>query len=152
MCVGLENVDEVKPILLAEDIEDDAGLLQTVLKQAGVMNPVFVVPDGQEAIAYLSGEGVYADRAKFPIPVVLLLDLKMPKRTGFDVLAWCKRQPHLTKLLIIVLSGNREIKSINQAYRMGADTFLLKPCHVLDVTNLTRNFKGYWTLPPQTSL
>jgi CheY-like chemotaxis protein len=141
-------VDDIKSILLAEDVEDDARIIQVTLKQAGVINPVYVVHDGLEAITYLSGTGEYADRARFPQPGVLLLDLTMPKRNGFEVLEWCKEQSYLRNMLTIVLSGNREIGSIKKAYSLGAHSFLLKPCHVQDVANLTQTFKGYWAVEP----
>src|SRR5579883_2465504 len=110
----------VKPILLAEDFPDDARILQTVLKKAGVLNPIFVVSDGAEALDYLKGEGFYADRTRFPLPAVLLLDLKMPKLDGFSVLEWCKAQPFLKDMLVVVLTGHREINAVNRAYSLGA--------------------------------
>ena len=133
-----------KTILLAEDLEDDAGIIQYIFKKAGVSNPVMVVPDGAEAIAYLGGDNHYADRAKFPLPVVLLLDLKMPKRSGFEVLEWCKTRPDLKDLLVIVLSGHHDLGAVNRAYALGAHSFLVKPCNVEDIRNLTKTFKGYW--------
>jgi CheY-like chemotaxis protein len=141
-------VDVNKPILLAEDLEDDAKIIQYVLKKAQVMNPIIVVPDGAEAVAYLKGEGFYADRAKFPLPAVLLLDLKMPKRNGFEVLEWCKTQPELKNMLVVVLSGYQDLDSVNRAYALGAHSFLVKPCNVEDISNLMRSFKGYWTSAP----
>jgi CheY-like chemotaxis protein len=142
--VKQEVVDLIKPILLAEDFEDDARIIQYVLKKAQVTNPIIVVPDGAEAIAYLKGEGFYADRVKFPLPSVLLLDLKMPKRNGFEVLEWCKAQPHLKNMLVVVLSGYQELESVNRAYALGAHSFLVKPCNVEDIANLMKTYKGYW--------
>src|SRR5580693_4018816 len=78
----------LRPILLAEDSEDDALIIKSTLGKAGVLNPVFVVPDGVKAIAYLKGEGEFAVRGLFPVPDVFLLDLKMPRKDGFDVLQW----------------------------------------------------------------
>jgi CheY-like chemotaxis protein len=137
----------IKPILLAEDFEDDATIIQHVLKKAGVINPIIVVTDGAETLAYLKGEGFYADRTKFPLPSVLLLDLKMPKRNGFEVMEWCKTQPQLKDMLVVILSGHQDLGAINRAYSLGAHSFLLKPCTVEDITNLTENFRGYWTQP-----
>ena len=133
---------------MAEDYEPHAALIQLILKKAGVANPVIVVQDGDEAIAYLSGDGKYGDRQKFPLPGVLLLDLKMPRVDGFAVLEWCKRQPHLKELLIVVLSGHGEMRKVNSAYALGAHSFLTKPCNPLDVLNLTKNFTGYWDVQP----
>jgi CheY-like chemotaxis protein len=133
-----------KPILLAEDSEDDADIIRHVLKKAKVDNPIITVWDGAEAIAYLKGEGIYADRDLSPLPAVLLLDLKMPKRDGFEVLEWVRTQPQFKDLLIVVLSGFNQLESINRAYALGAHSFLTKPCQLEDITNLTNTFKGYW--------
>jgi CheY-like chemotaxis protein len=131
-------------ILLAEDFEDDANAVQQVLKEAGVMNPVVVVTDGDEVIAYLNGEGRFSDRQRFALPGVLLLDLKMPRVHGFEVLEWIRAQPQFEKLLIIVLSGYDEIGQVRKAYDLGARSFLVKPCHIEDVRNLAKAFSGYW--------
>lgn len=72
-------------MLLAEDDEDHVLLIQRAFKEAGILNPLHVVPDGEEAIAYLNGDGKYADRKEFPLPCLLLLDLKMPNKNGFEV-------------------------------------------------------------------
>jgi CheY-like chemotaxis protein len=146
--VGSCIVDQVKPILLAEDFANDARLIQTILKRAGIINPVFVVHDGKEAIDYLSANGFYADRTKFPLPAVLLLDLKMPKVDGFEVLEWCKTQAQLREMLVVVMTGNHEVGAANRAYSLGAHSFLMKPCNVDDIRNLADTFKGYWNHPP----
>jgi CheY-like chemotaxis protein len=133
-----------KAILLAEDFEDDAVFLQRVLKKAGVVNPVMVVGDGDKAIAYLRGDGVFSDREKFPIPGVLFLDLKMPGKNGFEVLEWLKDQSQLKELLVVVLSGYHEVRDVNRAYALGAHTFLVKPCNQEDFANLMKAFAGHW--------
>jgi CheY-like chemotaxis protein len=132
-----------KAILIADDFEDDAILLRKTLEMAGVKNPVFVVADGEEAVAFLKGDGKYADRDKFPLPSVVLLDLKMPKVTGFEVLQWM-HQADQKDILKIVLSGHQDLKEVNRAYMLGARSFLLKPCHVLDVQNLMQAHPAYW--------
>jgi CheY-like chemotaxis protein len=85
-----------RPILLVDDNEDDVLLMKRALKDAGVQNPVFVAEDGQQAIDYLSGTGPYADRGSFPLPWIAFLDLKLPLKTGHEVLAWI-RQPYLSE-------------------------------------------------------
>jgi CheY-like chemotaxis protein len=138
------HFEMLKPILLAEDFEPDAAAIQTAFKKRGVINPIFVVSDGAEAIAYLKGEGIYDNRVKFPLPGMLLLDLKMPKRNGLEVLEWCKTQAYLSDLLIIVLSAHHEIKEVTRAYELGANTFLIKPVSEDDVANLAEKFREYW--------
>ncbi len=132
-------------ILIAEDYESDAKLIERALKRAGVLNPILVVTDGDEAIAYLKGDGAYSDRTKFPLPGVLLLDLKMPRVTGFEVLEWWKKEPQLKELVIIVLSGLRELQEVTRAYQLGARTFLVKPPTEDEVKNLVKAFTVFCT-------
>jgi CheY-like chemotaxis protein len=136
---------EQKPILLADDSEDDEVLFRRVLRLSGLVNPVVLVRDGEEAIAYLAGEGRYGDREKHPMPKVLMLDLKMPKKSGFDVLEWLKGRPELQELLVVVLTSSERIEDLQRSYKMGADTFLTKPCQVEDMKNLVSGFSGYWS-------
>jgi CheY-like chemotaxis protein len=128
-----------RPILLAEDFEADAVAVQRLLKKVGVPNPVIVVPDGGEAIAYLNNEGPFRDRQRFPLPDLLLLDLKLPTKNGFEVLEWCRTQPHLKDLFIVVLSGHYQLRDVNRAYLLGARTFLTKPASQADILNAIRD-------------
>jgi CheY-like chemotaxis protein len=130
-----------RPILLAEDFEADAVAVQRLLRKVGVGNPVIVVPDGGEAIAYMNNDGPFRDRQKFPLPDMLLLDLKLPTKNGFEVLEWCRTQPHLKELFIVVLSGHYELelRDINQAYLLGAHTFLAKPASQKDILNAIKD-------------
>jgi CheY-like chemotaxis protein len=135
-----------KLILIAEDTEDDAVIVRRSLKDAGVKNPIITVDDGDKVIAYLKGEDEYADRKKFPIPSVLLLDLKMRKVSGFQVLEWLGKKQRYKKILTVVLSGHQDLENIRLAYQLGASSFLTKPCQVEDVKNLIRAYSTYWDL------
>jgi CheY-like chemotaxis protein len=132
------DLETPRPILLAEDFESDAEAVQRLLKKARVRNPIIVVPDGGEAIAYMNSEGPFRDRQKFPLPAVLLLDLKLPTATGFEILEWCRSQPHLKDLLIVVLSGNYDLRAANEAYLLGAHSVLKKPANREDIMNAIR--------------
>src|SRR5258705_12172576 len=112
-------------ILLAEDREDDILLVQRAFAKGEIANPLFVVRDGDEAICYLSGIGKYGNRAEYPLPDLLLLDLKMPRTDGFEVLRWVRQQPGLSALRIVVLTSSENIRDVNQAYRLGANSFLV---------------------------
>jgi CheY-like chemotaxis protein len=133
-------------ILIAEDSEADIFFLLRVMDQAGVANPIFVVRDGTEALAYMQGTGRYADRAAYPIPGIVLLDLKMPGVDGFEILRWRRNQQHLKKTLMVAVSSYDGVYAINLAYETGADSFLSKPLTTEDVLNLINAFEDCWEL------
>src|SRR5258706_80802 len=114
-------------ILIAEDLEDDIVLIRRALQRADVQNPVQIVRNGDQVIAYLSGEGKFANREEYPLPSLLLLDLKMPRMDGFEVLRWIRKQPGLRALRVIVLTSSEDIRDVNEAYELGANSFLVKP-------------------------
>lgn len=131
-------------ILLAEDNEDHALLTRRAFKQAGLLNPLYVVQDGEEAIAYLKGEGKFSNRSEYPLPTLLLLDLKMPRKNGFEVLEWLRGQPNLAPLRVVVLTTSDQIHDVNRAYQLGANSFLTKPVDFRDFVQLSSAIKGYW--------
>jgi CheY-like chemotaxis protein len=131
-------------ILLAEDEEDYVLLIQHAFAQARIPNPLHVVWNGQEAIAYLKGEGKYANRDEYPLPDLFLLDLKMPRVNGFEVLSWLRAQPGLATLRVLVLTSSDELRDVNEAYRLGANSFLVKPLDFQDFTSLSRLVNDFW--------
>jgi CheY-like chemotaxis protein len=131
----------LKTILLAEDSEDDEKLFLRILRQAGVENHVSVVRDGDEVIAYLKGDGVFADRRKYPLPCALFLDLRMRRVDGWEVLRWIRTQEELAGMLVVVLTIFDAPKAIMEAYRLGAHSFLIKPFAERDVKNLVQYFR-----------
>jgi CheY-like chemotaxis protein len=137
-------------ILIAEDSEADVFFLLRVLDQAGVINPIYVVRDGTEALAYMRGDGQYADRAVYPVPGIVLLDLQLPGADGFEVLRWRRTQPQLQQSLFVAVSSHDGVYSINLAYETGADTFLSKPLSAADILNLIAGFEEYWELMNST--
>ena len=137
-------------VLLADDREDDVILVREGFAHAGLTNPIHVVRDGEEAIQYLGGMGKYADRQEFPIPDLLLLDLKMPKIDGFEVLSWLRSQPVIDTLRVIVLTSSADIDDVDRAYRLGANSFLVKPMEFKDYTTLSRIMAKFWFELSQT--
>ena len=131
-------------ILLAEDNEDDVAMMRRAFKRANFLNPLYVVENGEQAIAYLKGEGKYASREEYPLPSLLLLDLKMPRKNGFDVLEWIRQQPGLGSLRVVVLTSSDEIRDVNRAYQLGANSFLVKPLDFSEFVRMTEALKGYW--------
>jgi CheY-like chemotaxis protein len=131
-------------ILLAEDREDDIILVQRAFERGGIRNPLFVVRDGEEAINYLSGVFPFSDRVSFPIPALLLLDLKMPRVDGFDILRWLKTQPDLATIRVVVLTSSDDIRDVTKAYQLGANSFLIKPLDFHNTVALAETITDYW--------
>ena len=141
---------ETAVILLAEDDENQIVLTRRVFKQARLLNPVHVVRNGEEAIAYFKGEGQYANREEYPLPALLLLDLKMPRKNGFEVLKWIREQPSLRALRVIVLTSSEEMADVNRAYQLGANSFLVKPGDFEQFVSVIQTLQGYWLWMSET--
>jgi CheY-like chemotaxis protein len=141
-----------KLILHVEDDENDVLLTQLAMTKAEITNPVQVASDGQQAIDYLKGEGKFANRAKFPLPYLVLLDLKLPLVPGLDVLEFI-RQADLP-IMVVVLSSSENDEDIAAAYRFGANAYLVKPNETSELLDLAKALKDFWlTLnrpPPET--
>jgi len=133
-------------ILLAEDDPDDVLLTQIALRKARLANPLQVVRDGEEAIAYLTGDGLFANRSQYPLPMLLLLDLKMPKVTGFEVLDWRRKQPILGRMPVAVMSSSEHDPHIARAYELGADSYLIKPPDAEALLGLVQRLQAFWLI------
>ena len=116
--------EEQAVILVVDDRDDDLVIIRRAFEKARVINPIVTAQGGEEAIRYLNGEGEYANRKEFPLPSLVLLDLKMPKVDGFDVLEWIRSQPTLASLRVVVLTSSDDMKDVNRAYEMGANSFV----------------------------
>ena len=130
--------------LLVEDNPDHVVLLRRAFKKAKLMNPLYAITSGEEAIDYLMGKGKYANRAEFPLPSLVLLDLKMPGLDGFDVLQWIRSQPGISSLRVVVLSTSDEARDIDRAYKLGANSFLVKPNDFDRFVEISMALGGYW--------
>jgi CheY-like chemotaxis protein len=139
-------MDRNLTILLAEDNEDYALILKRAMAANGWKNPVQIVPDGNEAINYLSGEGKYADRDTYAFPYVMFLDIKMPKATGLDVLRWVKEHPKCSVLPTMMLSSSDEQRDVKLAYELGANAYFIKPGGFDDLKRLLRVAYDFWEL------
>jgi CheY-like chemotaxis protein len=127
-------MNENQTILFADDNEDDLMLMRFAYRKAGINPTLHEVHDGREAVAYLKGEGIYADRAKFALPSVMLLDLEMPKLNGFEVLEWVRTQPHIRRISILILTSSMRIEDVERAFDLGANSFLVKPGTLNELT------------------
>jgi CheY-like chemotaxis protein len=133
-----------KTILLVEDNEDDAFLMQRAIKSAGIANPVVIVEDGAKAVDYLAGSGSFTDRSAHPLPAIVLLDLKLPLKSGLDVLAWIRQQPQFENLVVVVLTSSSEPSDLKRAYHLGANSYVTKPPTSSQLADLAKAFKWYW--------
>jgi CheY-like chemotaxis protein len=131
-------------ILLVEDREDDILVLRKAFERAAAQTALQVARDGEEAIWYLSGTGKYSNRAEYPLPSLVLLDLRMPRVDGFEVLRWIRNQSGLAALIVIVLSSSEQTKDINHAYKLGANSYMVKSLEFKDATASAAMIKNYW--------
>lgn len=143
-CLWRTVTRSLNTILLVEDDPNDANLLQRAVGKRARNCRLQHALDGETAINYLSGEGPYADRLQHPLPQIVLLDLKLPRKSGFDVLDWLKRQPRLRNLPVIVLSSSDEPQDMRRAYAAGANSYLVKPPHYTGLAAMVEKIEAYW--------
>jgi CheY-like chemotaxis protein len=132
----------MRPILAAEDEETDRFILNLAFKKAKLPQPLVTVQDGTECVEYLKGSGRFADRALHPLPVLLLLDLKMPRMHGFEVLEWLATQPELGDLPVVVLSSSSDESDIRKARQLGARDYFVKPHSLEDMVNILQRLSA----------
>lgn len=132
-------------ILLVEDDPNDVVLVQRAFHKAGLPNLLKTVSNGAQTIDYLRGDGAYANRDRFPLPFLILLDLKMPGTDGFEVLRWARAEPELKRLLIVVLTSSLLQADVDRAYELGANSYLVKPVEFDQMLHLVQRFEAYWT-------
>lgn len=140
------------PILLAEDEPDDAHLIRTALEELEASNPLHLVESGDDAVSYLAGEGKFAERASYPFPGFMLLDLKLPGKSGVEVLRWLNQQPSLkSKLSVAVLSSLLLPENIEELCRLGVASSMEKPTSYHDLVQLMRSVKEQFLDRPRPS-
>ena len=122
----MNNAEPV--VLIADDGQTDQGELRSVFQGAGFSQPLQFARGGDDAMAYLRGDGDYRNRAQFPLPCILVLDVEMLRKNGHDVLAWEEGQPGQTRLPVYLLSAASRPEDIERAYDLGAHAYLVKPC------------------------
>lgn len=132
------------PILVADDDSNDVMLLQIAWAKAGLKCPLQVVRDGAQAIQYLAGEERFADRREFPLPRLVLMDLKMPLCDGFTVLSWIREQPWLKGLAVVILSSSADPDDVERAYALGASSYTVKPGSTEELRTLVRCLNDWW--------
>ena len=131
-------------VLLVEDDPNDVLLIQRAFTKANLQLPMQVVDNGEAAVSYLSGAGDYSDRDQHPLPILILLDLKLPCRSGHEVLAWLRQQPGLKRLPVVVLTSSQEMGDIDRAYDLGANSYLVKPVAFNALIEIVKTLDLYW--------
>lgn len=137
-------------LLLVEDEPHSVFFFGHIAKKLEITNPLRVAKDGQEALDYLNGVGAFADRRQNPLPGLVLLDLKMPRLTGFDVLRQVRANPDLQTLVVIILTASASDEDITNAYALGANAYLVKPLELEKLEHLIKAIRDFWLTHNQT--
>ena len=143
----MNNLD--RTILLVEDDANEVFLMERAFQKANFSKQWRVARDGQEAIDYLNHQGNFTDTMRYPLPTMMLLDLKMPRKNGFEVLDWLRQQPGLKRLIVVVLSSSGLTDDVNRAYDLGSNSYLVKPGDFESLVNMVKSLDLYWLLMNQ---
>ncbi|MGQ4648304.1 response regulator [Lyngbya aestuarii] len=133
-------------ILLVEDDENDVFLIKRAFRLQNSSHSLQVVQDGEIALNYLKGEEQYENRELYPLPSLILLDLKLPRLSGLEVLQWIRQQVDLKRMLVVVLTASREAPDVNRAYDLGANSYLVKPVDFQTFLEMVRTLDAYWLM------
>ena len=145
-------MEHLRTILLVEDESADAALLLRGFEKAKILNPIIHLTNGDEALGYLAGVKEYANRKKYPLPALILLDLKMPGMTGMQLLQWMRVQGEIKRIPVVVLTSDSNPETIDAAYDLGANSYLVKPGSQSDIAHMVQTIQRYWVglnEPPQ---
>ncbi|MEG4535315.1 response regulator [Microcoleus sp. D2_18a_D3] len=136
---------ETQTILLVEDNPVDILLMQRAFRHENFANTSLqIVRDGDAAVFYLNGDGEYGDRDRYPLPAIILLDLKLPRRSGHEVLVWLRQQPELKRLPVVMLTSSRQTLDVKRAYDLGVNSYLVKPVGFASLLEMMQSFSEYW--------
>jgi CheY-like chemotaxis protein len=138
------NATALGTILLVEDEPSDSLLIRRAFDKAGVENPIHAVENGDTALSYLEGIGEYQDRTKYPLPIFILLDLKLPGMMGLQLLKWIRTRKDLRLIPVVVLTDSEEDADVKAAYEAGANSYLLKPADRNEVSRIVGLIQNYW--------
>ena len=137
-------MNKLAQILLVEDNPMDVILTLDAFKEAKLLNEIHVARDGEEALNYMFGRGIYADRAKFPVPNLILLDLKMPGIDGFEVLKQIKTTDLIKRIPVIILTSSKEEGDLALSFDLGANSYLVKPVSFNGFIDVVKEIDNYW--------
>jgi CheY-like chemotaxis protein len=133
-----------RAILLVEDDINDAFLFERAFGKAQSAAALRIVRDGEKVVDYLTGKGEYGDRTRYPFPALILLDLKLPRRGGLEVLAWIRQHERFRRLPVVILTSSKQSFDIERAYDLGANSYIVKPMGVEELIQLVQVLNHYW--------
>lgn len=137
-------MEEYPTILLIEDNDTDIILIKRAFRKSYIANPLQVVKTYRDALKYIKGEGIFANRKEYPLPVLILLDLNLPDRSGLDFLKWIGEQKDYKKIPVIVLTGSQDDEDINKSYELGANSYIVKPVNFGRLIDMVKSLENYW--------
>ena len=137
---------DASTILLVEDNLSDVRLIQRALHKLDITNPLQVVSNGDDAVAYLAGTEQYYDRNRYPLPILVLLDLKLPRRSGAEVLMWLRQQPGLKRLPVVMLTASKECSDVNNLFDLGINAYITKPVAFDDLVKIVETLTIHWLI------
>lgn len=142
-------------VLLVDDSENDVFLMRRAFKKAEFNVLLQEARNGEEAIAYLAGEGIYNNRAEYPLPALVLMDLNMPMKSGFDVLEWVRSQPALKRLGIVIMTASLRPEDVERTFASGANSYLVKPANLERLVEMVRSLRDWSRInqfPPRNEM
>lgn len=131
-------------ILHVEDDPNDVLLIARAFRKAGLSAQIHVVNDGEQALHYLGGNNSFAERERFPLPSLVLLDLKLPRKSGIEVLEWIRSQPGVKRIPVVMLTSSKQSVDINRAYELGVNAYLVKPVNFDGLVDLVKTLDSFW--------
>ena len=141
-----------RTILLVDDDENDVLVMTMAMKKVGMPCPIRVAKDGRDAQDYLSGAGKFADRSEYPLPCLMLVDLKLPRIMGLEVLRWLRERPEFDSMIVLVLSSSPMPDDIDRAYHLRANAYLVKPSGLENLQLMAQAIKDFWFMKNQPAL
>jgi CheY-like chemotaxis protein len=144
MITATAPISNTRPILLAEGDPGDEEMFRGALRRTGCSGTLHAVHNGEEAIGYLRGDGRYANRAVFPLPQLLVLDPRVPGKSGWDVLQWLRERPEFASLVVVMFGGSGTLAEEDMAYRLGVNHYHLRPQSADEFTKAVKRIADIW--------
>ena len=145
------TAEHSQSLLLVEDDPNDVAFFRRGLKGSDLLTHLRVAEDGQEAVAYMEGRGRFENRGEHPVPALVILDLKLPKKSGLEFLEWLRKDSRFKDTPVIILTSSNEPRDVLRAQELGVTAYHVKPVAFKDLCDLVHSFAGYWIELTQVS-